>query len=476
MTRSHALQAATAYFDDGRFFEDLRRRVALRTESDTGGVPPALVGYLRDELMPRLAPLGFDCRIVANPVPGGGPFLIARRVEDDALPTVLSYGHGDVVSGQEGQWRAGLSPWALQADGERWYGRGTADNKGQHSIALGALAAVLAARGGRLGYNLTWLVEMGEEAASPGLAEVCAQEREALRADLFIASDGPRVQASRPTLFLGSRGAVNFSLSLHSRARGYHSGNWGGVLVNPATRIAHAVASLVDARGRIRVEGLRPPPLTEALRAALQTLQIGGNPDDPAIDADWGEPGLSPAERLVGWNTLEVLALGAGAPQRPVNAIPAQAVAHCQLRFVVGTPWQQLAPMVRAHLDAEGFADVEIKVTLTGAATRLPLDNPWVGWALDSIERSSGQRADLLPNLAGSLPNEIFAGQLGLPTLWVPHSYPACAQHAPNEHLLAPLAREGLQIMAGLYWDLGEPGPQQAPWQAGALQSAAIAA
>jgi hypothetical protein len=55
----------------------------------------------------------------------------------------------------------------------------------------------------------------------------------------------------------------------------------------------------------------------------------------------------------------------------------------------------------------------------------------------------------------------VFAELLGLPTLWVPHSYPACAQHAPNEHLLAPVAREGLRIMAGLYWDLGE---RESPW------------
>ena len=84
----------------------------------------------------------------------------------------------------------------------------------------------------------------------------------------------------------------------------------------------------------------------------------------------------------------------------------------------------------------------------------------------DAIEATSGQSPDLLPNLAGSLPNDIFARVLGLPTLWVPHSYPACAQHAPHEHLLAPLAREGLQVMAGLFWDLGEP---DAPWRDGAL-------
>ncbi|SEB14853.1 M20 family metallopeptidase [Variovorax sp. YR216] len=470
MDRHDALALADAYFDGGRFFDDLSRRVALRTESDTGSVPPALAHYLEDELVPRLVPLGFKCEIVANPVPGGGPFLIARRVEGPRLPTVLSYGHGDVVSGQDALWRDGLSPWQLVAQGERWYGRGTADNKGQHTVALGALEAALKAREGRLGYNITWLIEMGEEAASPGLEAVCALRRHDLAADLFIASDGPRVRASHPTLFLGSRGAVNFTLRLKARERGYHSGNWGGVLSNPATVLAHAVATLVDARGRILVDALRPPPMSEPLRRAVATLPIGGGADDPELSADWGEPGLTPAERLVGWNTLEVLALGAGAPQRPVNAIPAAAVAHCQLRFVVGTPWEDLERIVRAHLAAHGFGQVEVEVTLSGAATRLDLDNPWVGWALRSIEASSGQSPDLLPNLAGSLPNDIFARVLGLPTLWVPHSYPACAQHAPHEHLLAPLAREGLRVMAGLYWDLGEPA---APWRDGALAACA---
>ncbi|MGJ7542268.1 M20 family metallopeptidase [Variovorax sp. LT1R16] len=467
MQRNDSLAAAAAYFDDGRFFADLQRRIAFRTESDTGAATPALEAYLREELMPPLAALGFEAEVIANPVPGGGPFLIARRIEDPALPTVLSYGHGDVVSGQDAQWDEGLGPWALTVRGERWYGRGTADNKGQHSIALGGLAAVLQARGGRLGYNLTWLIEMGEEAASPGLHAVCVQERDKLRADLFLASDGPRVSAERPTLFLGSRGAVNFSLRLRARPRGYHSGNWGGALLNPGTVLSHAVASLVDAHGRILVDALRPPPLTPAVRDALADIVIGGGADDPAVDESWGEPGLTPAERLVGWNTLEVLALGAGSAQRPVNAIPAEAVAHCQLRFVVGTPWQDLQQIVRAHLDAHGFAQVEVQVTLSGAATRLDLANPWVDWARASIAQSSGRRVDLLPNLAGSLPNDVFASLLGLPTLWVPHSYPACAQHAPNEHLLAPLAREGLQIMAGLYWDLGEPG--RAPWAAGRL-------
>ena len=68
----------------------------------------------------------------------------------------------------------------------------------------------------------------------------------------------------------------------------------------------------------------------------------------------------------------------------------------------------------------------------------------------------------MLPNVGGSLPNDIFSEGLGLPTIWIPHSYPGCSQHAPNEHFPTALAREALGIMAGVYWDLGEPGTPRA--------------
>lgn len=462
MTRDDCLALAAASFDSGAFQNELRRRVALRTESDRGEVPPALHDYLQGEMQASLSALGFACEVHANPSGKGGPLLVARRIEDPQLPTVLSYGHGDVVSGQDSQWREGLSPWALTVEGDKWYGRGTADNKGQHTINLLGLAAALEARQGRLGYNVTLLLETGEEAGSPGLQAFLKAQGELLRADVLLACDGPRLQAQRPTLFLGSRGAVNFSLRVRSRPRAYHSGNWGGVLSNPAIRLVHALACLVGAHGRIEVEGLRPPPLSEALRRTVRDLPVGGDADDPALDADWGEPGLTPAEKLFGWNTLEVLALGCGSAERPINAIAGQAVAHCQLRFVVGTPWQNLQAILREHLDRHGFDEVEIELGMQAAASRLDPDHPWVRWASASIEASCDKAPHILPNLAGTLPNDWFADLLHLPTLWVPHSYPACAQHAPNEHLLGSVAREGLQIMAGLYWDLGET----APWPA----------
>jgi hypothetical protein len=192
------------------------------------------------------------------------------------------------------------------------------------------------------------------------------------------------------------------------------------------------------------------------VREALAGLRFGGDPGDPEVDAGWGEPGLTPAERVIAWNTLEVLALEAGNPRAPVNAIPPRAVAHLHLRFVVGTEVGRLREAVQQHLAAHGFGDIDVSEPELMAATRLDPRDPWVDFVAASVQHSTGQAPVRLPNLGGSLPNEVFADILGLPTVWLPHSYAACNQHAPNEHLLAPVAREALGLMAGLWWDLGE--------------------
>ena len=439
--------------DIGALRNALARRIALRTESQDPKRAPELHRYLVDELVPTFERMGFATHLWDNPA-GGPPFLFAERIEDPALTTVLMYGHGDVVLGYDEQWRRAASPWVLEEQGNRWYGRGAADNKGQHSINLAALEHRLATRGA-LGCNVKWLFEMGEEVGSPGLRATCEKRKTQLAADVFIASDGPRLRSDRPTLFMGSRGCVNFTLACELRDGAHHSGNWGGLLANPGTMLANAIASMVDARGRILVDALRPPPIPDSVRRALAQIEPG-EPDGPAIDADWGEPGLTPAERVFGFNTLEVLAFKTGNPEHPVNAIPARAAATLQLRFVAGCDHHAFIRAIREHLDARGFARVAVTRDRAEvmAATRLDPDDPWVRWAAASIERTTGIAPAILPNLGGSLPNDCFADVLGLPTLWVPHSYPACSQHAPDEHLLADVAEQGLRIMAGLFDDL----------------------
>jgi acetylornithine deacetylase/succinyl-diaminopimelate desuccinylase-like protein len=454
-TREGAILRVEAYFDGGGFLADLERRVAIPTASQEADSLPALIDYVSAEMSPALTKLGYDVEILPNPLGKHGPFLIARRIEDKARPTVLTYGHGDVVRGQEGQWRQGLTPWRVVVEGDRLYGRGAADNKGQHTINIAALAAVLAERRS-LDFNSIILIETGEEMGSPGLAEFCAANKAKLKADMLIASDGPRLDQRQATIFGGTRGVLNFDLKLSLREGGHHSGNWGGLLANPGIILAHALASITDARGQIKVPEWRPKSLTPSVRAALAEVPVGSSDGAPKIDPDWGEQTLTPAERVFGWNSFEILAFKTGNPDEPVNAVPPVATAHCQLRFVVGTDPQDILPALRRHLDKHGFAQIEVATDdFIMNATRLDPEDPWAKFASQSIAKTTGRKPHLLPNLGGSLPNDVFTDIIGMPTVWVPHSYAACSQHGPNEHLLASVARDGLRLMTGLFWDIG---------------------
>ena len=455
MTRADAIARARDNFTSGAFLAELDRRVAYRTESQNAERTEELRAYLEQEMQPAFAALDFTSRMVESPS-RKAPFLLAEHRESASAPTVLIYGHGDVVDGMEGEWRDNLDPWRTTTVGNRVYGRGTADNKGQHSINMAALRAVRDARGGKLGFNAKFIVEMGEEIGSPDLGKVCEANRDALKADLFMASDGPRLSADRPTLFLGCRGGIRIHLDVNLRDGGHHSGNWGGVLANPATILVNAIATLVDGQGRILLDALKPPRLTNQIRSFLADVKIEPSADEPALAENWGEEGLSDAERLYAWNTLEVLAMSSGNIAKPANAIPGHANAVLQLRFVVGTRIEGLVEAVRAHLVAKGFPMVEVRAAQSFAASRTDFDSPWIKWAADSVLETTGKAPAVLPNFGGSLPNDIFSGTLGLPTIWVPHSYPGCSQHAPNEHILKPLTEEALTVMAGLFWDLGE--------------------
>ncbi|MDQ2090822.1 M20 family metallopeptidase [Marimonas arenosa] len=449
--RSEVVTSAQALVDEGRFASELAKLVSRPTESQNPQRRDEMRSYLEEMLVPRLTEAGFSCTIHSNPQ--GNPLLLARRVEDPGLPTILGYGHGDVTRGQDDEWGENRKPFELRQEGDRLYGRGTADNKGQHLINLLALECVLAARG-RLGFNATWLIEMGEETGSPGLEEFCTGNRDLLAADLLIASDGPRMSTDVPLVFLGARGAVNFNLTVELRDGAHHSGNWGGLLADPAIILAQALATITDPHGQIRVPEWRPTSLTPDIRAVLARLPL---PVGPQVDPEWGEQELTPQERVYGWNSFAVLAMESGNPAAPVNAISGTARATCQLRFVTGTDADDILPALRRHLDAEGFDQVRVEQQESGyfPATRSDPNNPWVKRVVDSLQRTTGKAPHLAPNLGGSLPNHVFMDALGLPTIWIPHSYGGCNQHAPDEHMLIPVARQALGLMAGLYWDLG---------------------
>lgn len=458
--KSSAIERGFEYIDKGVFEDELRDSVAFHTESQRPESVPELERYIDELMIPAFTEMGFECSVYPNPFDGCGPFLLATRHESDDFPTVLGYGHGDVIQGQDDQWTKGKGPWETARDGDRIYGRGTADNKGQHILNMAAMRTIIETRG-QLGFNAKALIEMGEENGSKGLREVVSENKEAFAADVFIGSDGPRVTAGRPTITFGNRGAMNFDMLVDLREGGHHSGNWGGLLASPGAILNNAIASIVDANGVIQIKEWLPPQISNSIREALKDVVIEPGEGGPEIDPGWGQPGLTPAEKVCAWNSFEVLAMKIGSPSNPVNAIPPSAWAHCQLRFVVGTDMDDIQPALRRHLDAHGFEQVQVLAPGDGnaihfKASQTDMDGPWAQWVIKSVEETTGQKPALIPSTGGSIGNDIFAVILGLPTIWIPHSYPSCSQHAPDEHILFSGFRSAMEVMTGLYWDLGE--------------------
>ena len=110
LIRDQAVKFISEYFDNGSFINELNERVKIQTDSRSPEKLKESYKYLNENITPYLNEIGFDCKTFDNPKTDAGPFLIAKRIEDEKLPTIFSYGHGDVVPGYDSGWFKGLKP------------------------------------------------------------------------------------------------------------------------------------------------------------------------------------------------------------------------------------------------------------------------------------------------------------------------------------------------------------------------------
>ncbi|TKV70569.1 M20/M25/M40 family metallo-hydrolase [Rhizobium sp. AU243] len=458
-SRTGAISRARQYFDDGNYLRELDIWLRYQTESQKHEKLPEQTRFLEEVIIPYLQRMGFDVTLHPNPIEGIGPIVVARRIEDETLPTLLSYGHGDIVTVFPSEWMEGIDPWAATLRDGRIYGRGAVDNKGQVLLMMAAQDAVMRERNGKLGFNSIFLIETAEEQGSPGLELFIEENRDALASDLLVWSDGPRVAFERQELNIGARGGMQFDLCVdYGRTGGLHSGHWGGAVRDAAVVLTHALASLTTPTGRIAVEGWVPDEIPAAVKEAIDSLDVDPVPGFDQVDPAWGQTELSTTAKVIGTTSFIILAMTAGSPDKPVNAVPGSARARCQVRYTADLDGSTVIPNLRRHLDLHGFPDIEIKPSGRADfdAWRTPPDNSWVQWANRSITETTGSSANILPNGAGSNPGGLFAKHLGIPAMKIPHSYKGCNMHGANEHALVEQYRDGFAVMAALYWDLGE--------------------
>ncbi|MEX2644079.1 MAG: M20/M25/M40 family metallo-hydrolase [Acetobacterales bacterium] len=460
-SREGAMKRARKHFDDGGFLKRLAEWIAVPTEAQKLESQPELYRFLTDYVKPYFEEMGFETTLYDNPVEKRGPFIIATRMEDPSKPTLLTYGHGDVVTAFKEEWSEGLDPWVLKEDGDYFYGRGTSDDKGQFQLCMAAQHAVIQERGS-LGFNSKFLIETGEEQGSPGLKKFIQDHTKELAADVMVWADGPRLAKARQEIDCGSRGGVFFDLVVDlKREGGLHSGHWGGVMPDAGIILAQALASITTPKGRILIEDWLPKKVPQSVLDAIAKLEVDPVKSLPDPDPEWGHTELTTMQKVMANTSFIILAYRTGNPDNPVNSVPSYAKARCQIRHTADVPREDFVPALRKHLDARGFRQVEIAGQIEREqfpASRTDPNEPWVAWAIESLTRSTGVEPNVVPNAPGSNPADYFRAALDLPAFKIPHSYKGCKQHGPDEHGLKSMFSEGMEVMAGFYWDMGEPG------------------
>ena len=374
----------------------------------------------------------FD-RVRRIPVDGYAPTLIAK-LDGESEHRLLVYTHYDVQpAGDESLWSS--PPFAAEIVDGDVVARGCCDDKADITARLQALDQWLETLDGRPPYSIVWLCEGAEEIGSPGLDELLAAERDDLRADWCLWESFIRGADGRPEVAFGCRGIVLLELSVRTMAADQHAA-FSPVFRSAAVELSHALASLVDMHGNVLIAGFEDAvtEFTDAEREAGLSVSppggdIGVGGRSPHLPYD--ERGL--ADRLLYTPTVNVSSIAAGDVLTGTSVVNATARANVDIHLVPEQHPDEIVQLVRSHLDARGFAHVEITVRHTRKPARSSIDTPLGRAAIEAARETMGEPV-VYPLLPGAGPARAVLDLLGAPTV-SPSGTTRLASgiHAPNE-------------------------------------------
>lgn len=441
------LERALGRFDEAReeALETLLRLVASPSIStrDEG------VRETADLLLGVMEDAGIRTRLLETP---GHPAVYGELEEAPGAPTVLFYGHYDVQPPEPlEEW--GSPPFEPTVRDGRLFGRGVADNKGQHLCHVLATRAWREANGG-LPINAKFLIEGEEETGSPHLAGLVQEHRDLLEADVVYTSDGGMHPSGRPLVCFGVRGLLYVEVELRGASADAHSGNKGNVLPSPAWELVELLHSLRGPDGRAAFPGfydsVRPP--SEAEEEILEEMPF----DREAFLREHGledsevEDGADYYRRLGFEPTFNIagLASGYGGPGQK-TIIPARALAKVDLRLVADQdPDAVFEAFVRAVSELNPRATVRRVSAVPPSRTDPSL--PVCRAVVEAVREARGAEP-VATVLGGTLPDYVFTRILGSPSVIVPYANHDEHNHAPNENLRLDLFDAGVRTTLHLF-------------------------
>jgi acetylornithine deacetylase/succinyl-diaminopimelate desuccinylase-like protein len=400
---------------------------------------------------------GFDYEIIPT---DGAPVVFAER-EGRGDKTLLFYNHYDVQPPEPLElWES--PPFEPSLRDGKLYARGVSDDKGHIVSRLFAIDALLELYG-ELPCNVKFVIEGEEEVSSVHLGKFVRENTQKLQADACIWEFGYVDFREVPIQFLGLRGICYVELSVETAKIDVHSGLGGSIFPNAAWRLAWALNSLKGPDERILIPGhydnVKPPSerdiqLMEALPDQSQEYQdrYGVGEFLKGIKG-----GLELHKAEVFEPTCTICGLTSGYQgEGGKTVLPARASAKVDFRLVPDQTPEQVLEGLRAHLDAEGFTDVEITYIGGEAPARTDPDDPFVKLVVDTAQPVYGHPMQIVPMSGGSGPNHVFIESLDIPIATAGIGYPGAQVHAPNENIRLDLFIKGAKHIARLLNAFGQ--------------------
>jgi acetylornithine deacetylase/succinyl-diaminopimelate desuccinylase-like protein len=387
------------------------------------------------------------------------PVVVARNAHRAGLPTVLIYGHYDVQPADPLElWKT--PPFEPRIEDDVIYARGSTDNKGQILAHIIGIQDALA-EDGELPVNVILLIEGEEEIGSPNLAEFLSTHRDELRCDIAAVSDTGMVARGWPTFTYGLRGIMAMELRVSGPAMDLHSGIYGGAVANPATALAHLLATLHDENGHVAIQGFYDDvkPVQDWERTAWKALP---RTDEDLIELTgvpslFGEAGYTSIERTAARPTAEINGFGSGYQGEGTKTIiPSKAMAKLTFRLVPGQKPERIVELAKAHLQKHLPPGVRLEVSGGHSGEPYFADpNSAAGQAAQRALRTTFNAEPALIREGGSIPIvQTFKDVLGVETLLLGLALPDARAHSPNENFPLENFRAGSKLNRNLLREL----------------------
>jgi acetylornithine deacetylase/succinyl-diaminopimelate desuccinylase-like protein len=440
---SEAVESARAA--GGRHEAELEHLVTIPSVS-AAPAPPEAVRASADAVADLLDRSGLE-NVHQAAIDGSHPYVIGEWTHRPGAPTVLLYAHHDVQPpGLVGNWTA--DPFTPRRDGDRLYGRGSADDKAG-AVAHAAAVAAWLETAGELPCNVKVLVEGEEEIGSPNLEGFLTAHAGELASDVLVLADAGNWKVGTPGITYALRGLVMVEVEVRALAGPVHSGMAGGVVPDPVLALSRALSSLVDERGDIAVPGFADDvrPLTPVERERLAALDGG---DGAGVRRSYGmvegaelagDPATTVWERLWFRPALTVIGFDSHPIAGSSNQVVARAAAKVSVRLAPGQDPERAGDLLAGHLRAAVPWGLAVSVT-TGEAVPAWVCEP-SGPVFEAADRALTAGFGTPPvymGIGGTIP---FVGPFaaafgGIPALLLGPADPRSAIHGEDESLHLP--------------------------------------